>query len=540
MQTDPEYDFIIVGGGSAGCVLANRLSARGDRVLLLEAGGEAKPIPYDLPFLAAKLFERKAHNWNFRSEPQRHMDGAEIAFPRGKMLGGSFIFNGAQYVRGARYDYYLWRKLGNLGWSYEDVLPYFLKSERFQGLEGPLHSRSGPLPVNKPPIRNPLSEAFLKACAQAGLPMNQDFNGTKQEGFGIYDFNFAHGRRQTTARTFLAPVRNRPNLRVEVNATVSRILMQGRRAVGVAYRRNSLEQRARARREVVLAAGSFNSPKLLLLSGIGRPESLAEHGIAVMADLPGVGENLQEHVNVSVANECLEPVSLARMTRLHILALAMFQGIVLKKGQVVQSPLEAGGFFSTRPDAPAPEFQCVFVPYFPNRPIRLRMPWAPQLEGHSYYMVSWLNRPASRGRLWLRSADPHDPPCFDPNFFSDPDDLVHTRDGIRMARRILAQPAFDRYRGAEIAPGQQVQDDADLDAYIRATAGIGYHTCGTTRMGQDPMSVVDERLRVRGIGRLRVADASIMPTMTSGNTNAPTIMIAEKAADMILADKGCA
>lgn len=228
------------------------------------------------------------------------------------------------------------------------------------------------------------------------------------------------------------------------------------------------------------------------------------------------------------------------MTRLHILALAMFQGIVLKKGQVVQSPLEAGGFFSTRPDAPAPEFQCVFVPYFPNRPIRLRMPWAPQLEGHSYYMVSWLNRPASRGRLWLRSADPHDPPCFDPNFFSDPDDLVHTRDGIRMARRILAQPAFDRYRGAEIAPGQQVQDDADLDAYIRATAGIGYHTCGTTRMGQDPMSVVDERLRVRGIGRLRVADASIMPTMTSGNTNAPTIMIAEKAADMILADKGCA
>jgi choline dehydrogenase len=537
MQSDQDFDFVIVGGGSAGCVLANRLSAKGDRVLLLEAGGEAKPIPYDLPFLAAKLFERKVHNWNFRSEPQCHMNGTEIDFPRGKMLGGSFIFNGAQYVRGASYDYDHWRQMGNVGWSYEDVLPYFLKSEKYEGSPGPYHSRDGLLPVSKPPIRNPLSDAFLQACEEAGLPRNDDFNGAQQEGFGIYDFNFAHGRRQTTARTFLNPVRNRTNLRVEVNAEVSRILFDGRRVVGVEYAKGGLKSVARARREVILAAGSFNSPKLLLLSGVGKPPALAEHGITSIADLPGVGENLQEHVNVSVANECTQPVSLARMTRLHTISWAMLQGIVFKRGQVVQSPLEAGGFFSTRPDAPAPEFQCVFVPFFPNGPIRMQMPWAPKLEGHSYYIVAWLNRPKSRGRLWLRSANPKDPPRFDPNFFSDPDDLIHTRDGIRMARSILAQDAFRPYRGAEIAPGIRVQDDKSLDDYISATAGIGYHTCGTAKMGNDPMAVVDDRLRVHGIGGLRVADASIMPTITSGNTNAPTIMIAEKAADMILADR---
>lgn len=413
MTTDLDFDFVIVGGGSAGCVLANRLSARGDRVLLLEAGGEARPIPYDLPFLAVKLFEREAHNWNFRSEPQKHMGGREILFPRGKMLGGSFIFNGAQYIRGASYDYDLWRQMGNPGWSYDDVLPYFRKSELYHGAEGPFHSRQGLLPVNKPPITNPLSLAFLQACAEAGLPMNDDFNGSRQDGFGIYDFNFAHGRRMTTARTFLNPVRHRPNLRVEVSANVQRLVFDGRRAAGVEFTRGGQRLVARARREVVLAAGSFKTPKLLLLSGIGAPEALAQHGIATLADLPGVGENLQEHVNVSVADACLQPVSLARMTRLHTTTLAMAQGIFLKTGQVVQSPLEAGGFFSTRPDAPAAEFQCVFVPYFPNGPVRLRMPWAPRLEGHSYYIVAWLNRPASRGRLWLRSAHLRDPPRFD-------------------------------------------------------------------------------------------------------------------------------
>ena len=538
MQTDLECDFVIVGGGSAGCVLANRLSAKSDRVLLLEAGGEAKTIPYDLPFLAAKLFEWKANNWNFKSEPHSHMNGNQIAFPRGKMLGGSFIFNGAQYVRGASYDYDLWRQLGNVGWSYEDVLPYFLKSELYEGPSGPFHSRDGLLPVNKPPIRNPLSLAFLKACEEADLPRNDDFNGGKQEGFGLYDFNFAHGRRMTTARTFLKPVRNRSNLRVEVSTHVSRVMFEGRRATGVEFMKGGVRMVVKARREVVLAAGSFNSPKLLLLSGVGSAHALAAHGIASVADLPGVGENLQDHVNVSVAHDCLQPVSLARMTRVHTLALAMAQGIFLKTGQAVQSPLEAGGFFSTRPGAPAAEFQCVFVPYYPKGSIRLRMPWAPRLEGHSYFIVTWLNRPASRGRLWLRSADPIDPPRFDPNLLSHPDDIVHTRDGIRVARKILAQAAFRPYRGAEIAPGSSVQDDQALDDYIRATAGIGHHSCGTAKMGNDKMAVVDDRLRVRGIGGLRVADASIMPNMTSGNTNAPTIMIAEKAADMILADRG--
>lgn len=531
-----DFDFIIVGGGSAGCVLANRLSAKGDRVLLLEAGGEARALPYDLPFIAAKLFEFKANNWQFESTPQRHLNNRKIPFPRGRMLGGSFIFNGAQYIRGNEYDYALWRQMGNIGWSYDDVMPYFRKSEQYAGAADEYHGHQGPLPVGKPPIINGLSKVFLEAAVQAGFPMNNDFNGARQEGFGIYDFNVADGRRMTTARTFLKPVRHRANLKVEVNARTRRVVLEGKRAVAVEYEKGGKLILARASREIVLSAGSINTPKLLLLSGIGGVDKLASHGIAVKHMLPGVGENLQEHVNVPVAYQSTQPVTLASITRVDRLAVAMAEAVLFKRGQIAQSPLEAGGFFSLDSHAPAPEFQCVFVPYFPGSGVKLQMPWADQSAGHSYFMALWLNRPKSRGTITLQSADPDDAPVLDPNLMSEEEDRVKTREAVRFARHIFEQPAFAPYRGQELVPGPSVTSDESIDEFIRQTAGIGHHTCGTAKMGNDPMAVVDDELRVHGIAGLRVADASIMPTMVSGNTNAPTIMIAEKAADMMLAN----
>jgi choline dehydrogenase len=529
-----EYDFIVVGGGSAGSVLGARLSEGGDRVLLLEAGAGRHVLPYDLPFLAAKLFSFKANNWAYECLPQQGMNGRRQLFPRGRMLGGSFIFNGAQYIRGNPADFDHWRQLGNPGWGYEDVLPYFRKSEDYRGTPSPYHGTEGRLPVAKPPMVNPLTRIYLQACAQAGHPLNGDFNGASQDGFGIYDFNIAEGRRMTTARAFLRPAMARPNLHVATGALVRRVILRDGQAVGVEYERGGKIETAMARREIVLAAGSFNSPKLLMLSGIGDPRDLAPHGISVTHVLRGVGKNLQDHVNVSVAHAAKQPISFARTLRVHRLAAAMLQGVLLKRGQITQSPLEAGGFFSSRDGVDAPEFQAVFIPWYPGSGLRLWMPWADRLEGHSFVTHVWPNRPESRGRMWLASNDPKAPPVFDPNFLSEESDLALTRAAIRETRRIFAQPAFDAVRGEELAPGADMRSDDELDQYIRQSSGIGHHTCGTARMGQDPMAVVDHQLRVHGIGGLRVADASIMPTMVSGNTNAATIMIAEKAADMML------
>ncbi|ASW09881.1 GMC family oxidoreductase [Rhizobium sp. 11515TR] len=529
-----QYDFIIIGGGSSGSVLASRLSERGDRVLLLEAGGSGRELSYDLPFLAAKLFSFKRNNWAFNCVPQANMEGRTQFFPRGKMLGGSFIFNGAQYIRGNPHDFDTWRQLGNVGWSFEDVLPYFRKSEKYFGGDNAFHSSRGVLPVVKPAVVNELSKVYLEACEQAGFPLNNDFNGAMQEGFGVYDFNIENGRRATTAKTFLRPAMRRPNLRVEVNATVRKLVLNDRMVVGVEYEQKGKVAIARAGREVVLAAGSINTPKILMLSGIGNPADIEPHGIRMEHRLDGVGGNLQDHVNVSVAHSSTKPVSLAKSLRVHTLTLEMLNGVFLKRGQVCRSPLEAGGFFSTQPGASAPECQAVFIPYYPGQGLKIWMPWADELEGHSYVVHVWPNRPESRGKLWLKSADPHEPPVFDPHFLSSEYDMAVTREAIRVTRRIFAQPAFDSYRGPELSPGADIRSDVELDHYIKSTSGIGHHTCGTAKMGQDDLAVVDEKLRVRGIGGLRIADASIMPTMVSGNTNAGTIMIAEKAADMIL------
>lgn len=529
------FDFIVIGGGSAGCVLANRLSEDPrNTVLLLEAGGAGRDPLYDLPFIAGKLFELKRNNWAFQSEPQQNLNGRRMYFPRGKMLGGSFIFNGAQYIRGNASDFDHWRQLGNAGWSYEDVLPYFKKSEQYEGGPGRYHGADGALPVGKPPVISELTRAYLEACGQAGYRSNADFNGALQEGFGIYDFNIRHGRRVTTAKAFLRPAMRRSNLRVETGALAARLVLERGEATGVEFMQGGRTRHAYANREIVLAAGSFNSPKLLMLSGIGDASRLAEHGIAVQLALPGVGKNLQDHVNISVAYEATKPLSFARTLRWHTLTAEMAKAILLKKGQITRSPLEAGGFFSTGPGAAAPECQAVFIPYYPGKGLKVRVPWADPMEGHSFVVHVWPNRPESRGFLSLRSPDPAAPPVFDPCFLTSESDLRLTRDALRITRKILQQEALSPYRGEELAPGADIRSDDELDTYIKTSAGIGHHTCGTAKMGQDPMAVVDDRLRVHGIDRLRVADASIMPTMVSGNTNAATIMIAEKAAAMML------
>ena len=533
-QETETFDFVVVGGGSAGCVLAARLSEEGAKVALLEAGGSGRDPSYDLPFLAAKLFSLKRNNWSYKSEPQGHLGDRRMDFPRGKMLGGSFIFNGAQYIRGHRSDFDVWRQMGNAGWAYDDVLPYFKKSERHDGGANAFHGVDGPLIVAKPPTINPLSLAYIEACRQAGYPLNDDFNGAEQDGFGIYDFNIGGGRRVTTAKAFLRPAMKRCNLKVIVDAHVNRVTLEGGIATGVEFEQGGAVRRVLARREVVLAAGSFNSPQILMLSGIGDPECLAPFGIEVRKALRGVGRNLQDHVNIAVAHECTQPVSFASHLRLHSLTGHMLSAILAKRGPVSRSPLEAGGFFRTSDGLAAPDCQAVFIPYYPGKGLKIFAPWADKLDGQSFVVHVWPNRPESRGRVSLRSADPRQAPLMDPHFLESERDLAITRDAVRVTREIFAQAALAPFRGKELAPGADVRSEAELDAYIRQNAGIGHHACGTAKMGQDDLAVVDESLRVRGIGNLRVADASIMPNMVSGNTNAATIMIAEKAADMML------
>lgn len=534
-DADLSFDFVIVGGGSAGCLLANRLSENpSNKVLLLEAGGSGRDPTYDLPFIAGKLFELARNNWAFNSAPQVGLNGRRVYFPRGKMLGGSFIFNGAQFIRGHRSDFDHWRQLGNKGWSYEDVLPYFKKFESYEGEGGLFHGTKGGLPVRKPPVVSELTPAYIEACRQAGYPLNDDFNGAEQEGFGVYDFNVENGRRVTTARAFLRPAMNRPNLRVIVNALVRKVVLDGLKATGVEFEAGGARKVAHARREVILSAGSFNSPKLLMLSGIGDPEELRRHGVGVVRDLPGVGRNLQDHVNVSVGHAALKPVSIARTLRWHTLSLEMARALTLKTGQITRSPLEAGGFFNVSEGSVAPECQAVFIPYYPGQGLKVWMPWAQRMEGHSFAITVWPNRPESRGWLTLKSSDPREQPHIDPNFLTVESDIVLTRNALRATREILKQKAFDPYRGTELAPGADVRSDDEIDQYIRQTSGTGHHTCGTAKMGQDGMAVVDGRLKVHGIEGLRVVDASIMPTMVTGNTNATTIMIAEKASAMIL------
>ena len=541
MTKTATYDYIIVGAGSAGCVLANRLSADpGTRVLLIEAGGRDRNPLFRLPMLMGKLFQSGIYNWHYHTEPELHLDGRSLYWPRGKALGGSSTINGMIYVRGNRHDYDRWSQLGLPGWSYEEVLPAFRRSEGHIERRDGFHGEKGELTVCRARSRSMLHDVFVEAGTQAGHPANDDFNGAEQEGVGKFDFTIKDGKRWSTSFAFLRPVLSRPNLTVETEALTERVLVEKGRAVGVRFSQGGTIREAWADREIVLASGTVNSPQLLMLSGIGPADELAAHGIDVVHDLPGVGKNLQDHVDCVMSWECREPVTLYGDLRADKLVWSVAQGMLFGTGVVTTFPYEAGVFLKSRPDLVAPDIQLHFMPalektanlHFPN-PFRRRQAVE---ANHGFTLRVGPVNPESRGEIKLRSADPADKPRIRANYLQSDFDLRTMISGIRMTREIIAQKAFDPYRGRELAPGPGQTDDAALEAWLRATAMTTFHPVGTCKMGNDAMAVVDARLKVRGIEGLRVADASIMPIISSGNTNAPAIMIGERASDFILGE----
>lgn len=533
MRHDTEsFDYIIVGAGSAGCVLAHRLTASGrHRVLLIEAGGEDRNIWIHIPLGYGKLFANPKVNWLYSSEPEPELNNRRIIQPRGKVLGGSSSINGLLYIRGQPEDFDHWRQLGNTGWSFADVLPYFRRAEDQQRGEDAWHGVGGPLAVSDVCEPHPLCEAFVAAVEQAGLPRNDDFNGPTQEGAGYYQLTTRNGRRWSTAVGYLRPARRRHNLAVRANALTQRILFDGRRAVGVEYHQGDVTRIARAKVEVIIAGGAFNSPQLLQLSGIGPAALLQSFGIEVIADMPGVGADLQDHLQVRMQYRCTEPITMNDIMNSRRRRLAAGLRYVLRrKGLLTIGAGYAGGFFRTDGSAATPDVQ-VHVIIFSADTVGAALHPFP-----GFIASVCLLRPESRGHVRIRSADPREPPAIQPRYLSAPNDRDVMTRGMKLLRRIMSQPAIRRYIAGEHAPGAQCTSDADLLAFARETGTTVFHPTSTCRMGSDVTAVVDERLRVRGIERLRVVDGSVMPTVVSGNTNAAVIMIAEKGADMILAD----
>ncbi len=524
------YDYIIVGSGSAGSVLANRLSAKPEvKVLLLEAGGSDKSFFVRMPAGIANLAGPR-YNWGYETAPRAAMNGRRMYWPRGRILGGSSSVNAMVYMRGQPADYDHWRQLGNAGWSYEDVLPLFKKAERNERLRDEFHGPDGPLNVAERPYTNPLSHVFVEAAQQAGLPFNPDFNGAAQVGCGLFQVTQKNGARWSAASAYLHPAAARPNLTVVTKAQATRILIEKGRAVGVEYVRRGKRRTARAGQEVLLAGGAINSPQLLLLSGVGPAEALQAIGVPPAFDLPGVGKNLQDHLNVNILRRAVPGSTLDSKNRaLAPLAVAL-EFLLFGTGPGTSNVAEAGAFGFNNHGAATPDIQYHFIPAQVVDHARTR------LDGDGVTLHACCLRPQSRGEIRLASTDPLQPPLMDPNYLDADYDLKILTEGIRQGREIFAAPAFKSWLGEERFPGAAIQSDAELEKFIRATAETEYHPVGTCKMGSDPMAVVDERLRVRGIERLRVIDASIMPTIVSGNTNAPVIMIAEKGAEMVLAE----
>lgn len=539
MSHPDTFDYIIVGAGSAGCVLANRLSADpSSRVLLLEAGERDGNPLFRLPMLMGKLFQSGIYNWHYHTDPEPYLNDRSLYWPRGKALGGSSTINGMIYVRGNRHDYDRWSQLGLPGWSYEDVLPAFRRSEGHIQREDEYHNGNGELTVCRARGKNMLHDVFVEAGGEAGYRSNDDFNGADQEGFGRFDFTIKDGKRWSTSYAFLRPVMSRSNLTVETEAHAKRIVVENGRAVGIEYSQRGRERTAHAAREVVVASGTVNSPHLLLLSGIGPEQELAEHGVPIVHDLPGVGKNLQDHVDCVMVWECRKPVTLYGDLRADKLVLSVIQGMLFGSGVVTTFPYESGAFLKSRAGLDAPDIQLHFMPalektanlHFPN-PFKKKQAVE---ANHGFTLRVGPVNPESRGEIKLRSADPADKPSIRANYLQSDFDLRTMIAGIRMTREIISQKAFDPYRGNELAPGPAIDDDAELENWLRATAMTTFHPVGTCKMGNDPMAVVDSRLKVHGIEGLRIADASIMPIISSGNTNAPAIMIGERASDFIL------
>jgi choline dehydrogenase len=525
------FDFIIVGAGSAGCVLASRLSEDPrNRVLLLEYGGSDRSMFIRMPSALHIPMNRARFNWGDISEPEPHLGNRRIKTPRGKVLGGSSSINGMVYIRGHPLDFDGWEKQGARGWGWRDVLPYFRRAEtreegpdEYRGGDGPLHTSYGRL-------ANPLDRAFLKAAAEAGYARTEDVNGYRQEGFGRFDMTVRRGRRWSAASAYLDPAMGRPNLVVRTHALATRILFEGRRAIGVAWRRGGVEHVAQAGREIIVAAGAINTPQLLKLSGIGPAAELRDAGIPVVRDAPGVGENLQDHLEVYVQVAARQPVSLYSATGLLAKAAVGARWLLRGDGIGASNHFEVGGFVRSRAGIAYPDIQFHFLP------LAVSYDGSGLARCHGFQIHAGPMRSKSRGWVRLAGPDPAARPRIRFNYMSHPDDWMEMRAAIRLAREILAQPAFDRYRGRELAPGAEAVSDAAIDEFIRDRAETAYHPSCSCRMGpaDDQMAVVDPEARVIGVERLRVADASIMPSITNGNLNAPTIMIGEKVSDMVL------
>ena len=526
-----EFDFVIAGAGSAGCVLANRLSENpANRVLLLEAGPKDDSILVKMPAgVAALITKPNKYNWGFETEGTAKLNNRRDYWPRGKGLGGSSSINGMVYIRGHARDYDHWRQLGMDGWSYADVLPYFKRSESNENGGSDFRGGNGPLHVSNPAGSSPIFDVAVEAGRQAGFKVTPDFNGEQQEGFGLYQMTIKDGRRWNTSTAYLAPALNRPNLTVVTDALISRILFSGKQATGVEYRKGGATIQATARRETIVSCGAVGTPQLLLLSGIGDADYLQRFGIPVVANLPGVGQNLQDHLDVNIQYACTQPVTAYAQASNPISVMSVgLHYMLFGTGPGCTQALEAGAFIKSRPELEIPDLQMhIFNGPFKNHGREI-------LKRHAFGLHMCALRPDSRGFIALKSTDPSQPPLIQPNSLSAETDVRTLREAVRIARRIVAQPAFAPYRGEELNPGEKVQTDDEIDDFVRRTAITIYHPVGTAKMGNDPLAVVDSSLKVRGVQGLRVVDASVMPTLVGGNTNAPTIMIAEKASDLIL------
>ena len=524
------FDYIIVGAGSAGCVLANRLSEDGrSSVLVLEHGGSDRSIVIQMPAALSIPMNSRTYNWGYQSEPEPHLGGRRIACPRGKVLGGSSSINGMVYVRGNPLDFERWEEEGAKGWAYRHVLPYFRRAESFCGQADAYRGDDGPLATSQGRQCNPLYEAFIEAGRQAGYAVSRDLNGERQEGFGRLDMTVRDGVRWSTANAYLRPAVKRRNLEVITHALATRIAFEGRRAVGVHYRRGGHAQKARARREVILCGGPINSPQLLKLSGVGPAEELRSLGIDVVADRPGVGENLQDHLELTVQVASRRPITLFSHTGAVRRALIGVEWLMRGRGLGASNHFEAGGFIRSRAGVRYPDIQFHFLP------MAVAYDGSTVAREHGFQAHVGPMRSKSRGAVRLRSPDPAEPPRIQFNYMSHPDDWMEMRVCVRLTREIFAQAPFDPYRGREIKPGETCVSDEAIDAFVREHVESAYHPSCTCKMGSsaDPFAVVDPETGVIGVEALRVVDSSIMPSITNGNLNAPTIMIGEKAADMI-------
>lgn len=533
IASDADWDYIIIGAGSAGCVLANRLTEDGNnRVLLLEAGGSDKNILIQMPTALSYPMASEIYNWGYLSEGEAALDGRKITCPRGKGLGGTSSINGMVYVRGNSCDFEEWETAGAKGWGYANCLPYFKRSETWQFDEDEYRGGSGPLGVGggNNMTGNPLYQVFIDAGVEAGYPSTEDYNGFRQEGFGPMHMTVRGGIRESTARAYLDPAKSRTNLTVWTDALVDRVLLENKRAVGVVLTHTGIQKTISARKEIILSAGSIASPAILQRSGVGAKPVLNKASVETLHELPGVGENLQDHLEIYFQFRCKEPVSLNSKLGWFSKLLIGARWFFFKSGLGATNHFESCAFIRSSAGIKSPDIQYHFLP------AAMRYDGTPSVKGHGFQVHVGPNKPKSRGNVHIPSADPSAAPTITFNYMQRPDDVAKWRQCIRLTREIIGQPAMDDYRGEELQPGIQIETDEQIDAWVKDNVESAYHPCGTCKMGpeSDAMAVVDIQCRVIGLDGLRVVDASVFPTVTNGNINAPTIMVAERASDMIL------